>query len=267
MIETPSKYILIKNRVVYLFLNLPNKRMSKLSKAPLIEVIFELRWDVNTLEELNKSQFLMGELYSSLKDRYPFREAVQAPIGGDVPGILIGNPMYRYRVAQEKYPLIQIGPGIISLNTIDENYYWEDFFKQIDEIQADFFKLYQANEDELFQIKLGYFDFVDKGNESTLDFINNQMSMKISHDIATFKDEISMINFSMSRNIEIGQLTFSIANAKVKGIDGLVMQTQIVGKIIDDKNNEIITWVDSAHQLCSSLFKEITHGKLYESFS
>ena len=57
--------------------------MSKLPKAPLIEVIFELSWIANTLTEHEKFQFLLGNIYAKLRQEYPLRiNLVQIPITG-----------------------------------------------------------------------------------------------------------------------------------------------------------------------------------------
>ncbi|MBV6460184.1 MAG: hypothetical protein HJHJAOHD_00286 [Flavobacteriales bacterium] len=99
--------------------------MSKLPNAPLVEVIFELRWKVTDKEELTKCQYLHGDLYASIKDIYNFREALVAP---EVPMELYLNiPAHRFRVAQNNYPLVQVGPGLLTLNTIDSKYNWEEF--------------------------------------------------------------------------------------------------------------------------------------------
>ncbi len=80
--------------------------MSKLPNAPLIEVIYELRWDVKDEQDLGKFQYLHGDLYAAKKIEYPLREIL---ISVDVPvGLLINNPVYRFR-SKENYPLFQLG--------------------------------------------------------------------------------------------------------------------------------------------------------------
>jgi len=100
--------------------------MSKLPNAPLIEVIFELRWEIKQKSDLTKYQYLIGDLYSSIKGDFPIRESLAPP---EIPTeILINNPAHRFRSDKNQYPLVQVGPGLLTLNTTDENYFWNDFY-------------------------------------------------------------------------------------------------------------------------------------------
>jgi uncharacterized protein (TIGR04255 family) len=50
--------------------------MSKLPNAPLIEVVIELRWQITQKNELTEIQYLYGDLYNELKDKFPHRESI-----------------------------------------------------------------------------------------------------------------------------------------------------------------------------------------------
>ena len=103
--------------------------MSKLPKAPLVEVVFELKWDIKMKSDLDDFQYLYGDLYANLKDEFPNRERL-TPL--EIPfDALINIPVFRFTKNENKYPLIQIGPGVISINTLNEFYVWEDFRENI----------------------------------------------------------------------------------------------------------------------------------------
>ena len=75
--------------------------------------------------DLSKVQYLYGDLYSELKQKYPHRESI---VPTEIPlDILINQPVHRFRSAPNDYPLFQVGPGIITLNTTDSKYYWNTF--------------------------------------------------------------------------------------------------------------------------------------------
>src|SRR5258708_6704442 len=98
--------------------------MSKLPSAPLIEVVFELRWTIEQ-QEAQSIQYLSGDLYPHIKDKYPFREAIQGfPLFGN-------SPSSRFRVAQNDYPLVQIGPGVLTINTTDAKYFWKEYEAEV----------------------------------------------------------------------------------------------------------------------------------------
>ena len=44
--------------------------MSKLLKAPLLEVIFEINWDITNKNDIIEFQYLHGDMYSNLKNSY-----------------------------------------------------------------------------------------------------------------------------------------------------------------------------------------------------
>jgi len=74
--------------------------MSKLPNAPLLEVIFELRWKITNKNDLAKYQYLHGDLYSILKNSYHFRESL-APV--EIPvEVLINKPIHRFRKEKGK---------------------------------------------------------------------------------------------------------------------------------------------------------------------
>ena len=132
--------------------------MSRLPNAPLLEVIFELRWQIKEKEELNKYQFLIGDLYSSIKENYPSRESLVPP---QVPtDILINNPFHRFRKGKNEYPLVQIGPGVLTLNTTDDNYFWKDFYTWSESLVTNFFDVFIL-ENEAFKSNLLYLDFFE----------------------------------------------------------------------------------------------------------
>ena len=82
--------------------------MSKLPKAPLVEVVAELRWEIISKEELAGVQYLYGDLYNELKQKYPFRESI-IPI--EVPiEMTINRPVHRFRAEKEDIPFFKSDP-------------------------------------------------------------------------------------------------------------------------------------------------------------
>lgn len=153
--------------------------MSKLPKAPLLEVIFELRWQIKQKSDLNKYQYLIGDLYSLIKDTYPVRESLAPP---EVPtDILINNPVHRFRTATNQYPLVQVGPGVLTLNTTDDNYYWSEFYDWAQTLNQRFFSVFPI-ETETFNANLLYLDFFkfDFKNDNVNDFINESFNININ---------------------------------------------------------------------------------------
>jgi len=100
---------------------LPNK--------PLVEALLEIRWE---LQKLPASPgpvdpgypFAVGRLFELVRERYPFRE--ELPVA-QVPDALTPHvAKHRFRVSEDAWPLVQIGPGVASVN-FTEGYTWEVF--------------------------------------------------------------------------------------------------------------------------------------------
>jgi uncharacterized protein (TIGR04255 family) len=240
--------------------------MSKLPNTPLLEVIFELRWQIKQKSDLIKYQYLIGDLYSSIKDTYPVRESLVPP---EVPtDILINNPVHRFRKGINQYPLVQIGPGVLTLNTTDEHYYWDEFYQLSKELNESFFSIF-PKEDETFKSNLLYLDFFrfDFKNENVEDFINEFFNIKIKQEFLQEKGNPFHLDTGFYYKTNLGDLSVTLKKGKNgKNEEGIVMQTTLFGQeSIGDVENVLI-WLNKAHDFTSNLFKEITKGKLYTSF-
>lgn len=240
--------------------------MSKLPKAPLLEVIFELRWQIKNASELTKYQYLIGDLYSEVKGQYPFRESL-APT--DIPTeILLNKPVHRFRIEKNQYPLVQIGPGVLTLNTDNEAYFWKDFYDGAEGFINSFFEVFPIS-DESFKPNLIFLDFFkfDFSNNNVNEFINNNFD--ISFNQSFIKDVKNPFNIDIGffYETEMGNLSLTLKKGKnSKKEDGIVMQTSLQCKETMSNSENILSWLNSGHEFTSDLFKQITKGKLYNSF-
>lgn len=243
--------------------------MSKLPNAPLLEVVFELRWPVVTEKDFNKFNYLYGDLYSAFKEKYPVREPLPLSQTPEIPrNFLINNPLHRYR-SKDNYPLIQVGPGLLTLNTIDEKYFWEDYSKDSKELIESFFNIYEKNPTDKFTPSLLYYDFfvLDMENVNVLEFVNNSLNLNINQGFLKTNENPKNFVLNLSYPVKLGDLIISFNIGKNnKNEDGLVLQTRLNGTKFDPNPNDIVNWLDEAHDFCSNSFKELTKGSLYESF-
>ncbi|MDZ4758427.1 MAG: TIGR04255 family protein, partial [Bacteroidota bacterium] len=152
--------------------------MSKLPNAPLVEVIFELRWKVDKNDELVKCQYLHGDLFAKVKETYTYREAL---IASDMPLEFCRNlPTHRFRVAKDEYPLIQIGPGVMTVNTIDSKYIWEDYETQIINTTKNLIDdVYKFRPEQNITLILQYFDILEFSfsEEDVYSFLSDNLNI------------------------------------------------------------------------------------------
>ena len=240
--------------------------MSKLPKAPLLEVIYELRWDIKSEEDLVKFQYLHGDIYAAQKLNYPSRELLTP---ANLPmALMINNPVYRFK-SNDGYPLFQLGPGILSLNTTDSTYFWDDYYENCKSLTASFFNVYQLSNDEKFRPNLIYLDFYkfDYLNNDVITFINENLNILLNQNFYKSTNNSATINLGFNYITELGKLDISL-NTGLNGNNetGLVIRTQLNGPVVAPNTDEIMSWIDKAHTFCSNLFKEMTKGQLYETF-
>ncbi len=242
--------------------------MSKLPKAPLLEVIFEIKWDIVSNNDIVDFQYLHGDLYSIIKETFPYRENL---IPSDIPFELVkGTPVYRFRKIENGYPLIQIGPGLLTINTIDNIYFWEDFKTGIESVFNAFFKVFPKSKGLKLTPVLTYIDFfkINPDFQNAIEFINSNLHLNIHQDFLEDQDtNIKDINVTFNYQINKDTLSLNLRNGSIKdNKDGLVLQTKIIGENNIYTSDNLSNWLNETHDFSSSMFKKITKGPLYNSF-
>jgi len=104
-----------------------NNLPKKISPCPIIEAIFEMRFDSNLPDDA-----IFGVIYSKFRDEYSKVEQLPILQLPQVVRVQDPNLVYapHYRLRNEK-TVIQIGPKIFSLANIGEYIGWESFSKLI----------------------------------------------------------------------------------------------------------------------------------------
>jgi uncharacterized protein (TIGR04255 family) len=241
--------------------------VSKLPNAPLVEIVLELRWKILNQADLSKTQYVYGDLYSELKSKYPHRENV---LPAELPlGILINQPVHRFRSAPNDYPLIQVGPGLLTLNTVDEKYYWDDFSTLANELITTFLKVHPLEVNDKITPSVLFLDFFefDFENDDILKFINKKFQIQFGQSFITSETFPTNINLGYYYKIPLGDLSVLFQKGKsIKKLDGIILQTRIDGNPLNPVIEEVSDWINKSHEICSDLFKKLTEGSLYESF-
>ena len=250
-----------------------------LKNKPLVEAIFELRWELQEPASGMKIdphyKILIGRIYDRVKDEYPFHEQLPtAAIPDEIAGYIV---QHRFRKDKDKWPLIQIGPGIITLNDT-EGYVWEDFEKRLYHMLNVLFDAYPDAEDNL-KINwslLRYIDAVDFNYEENniFSFLSN---LKIHIDIyeKLFKEtgvkSLPLgfdLRFSFPATKPKGAIHLRFVRGKRKNVDALIWETQVqsVGDNTPKTKEQIRAWVIDAHTLTDDWFFKMIEGELMRRF-
>lgn len=270
------------------------KPQRKLKKAPLIEVVFELRWVLSS-----KSENSENDPFSLYDPAYPLvRESFSKEVkkAGYKHSIQMGNKSFpisipysvetRYFLDQEqKFPMMQIGVGIFATNTDGSKYVWEDFKKQIlDGIKAltnsypntGSFKLKPAH------LELRYIDFFDpqfllnKNNASIQSFINNETSANLSLPQFKFQDLIGPFDTgrltlkSKLKKIKNSEFIIDIGSGTREEIESVRLESRVItaaknglsiksGQKIEDY---VKIWLEDVRAVLSPFFEDFLEPAL-----
>jgi len=251
-----------------------------LKNKPLVEAIFELRWTLNESKTEKKIdpnyKILIGRIYDKVKEEYPFYEQLpSANIPDEMAEYVV---QYRFRKVKDKWPLIQIGPSIVTLNDT-ENYTWEDFEKRIENIVENIFDLYLDSTDfKVNGLILRYIDAInlDRENSDIFNFLKEKMKTDIKlHN--KFFDSTGLIKspsnfdlrFSFLSTKPAGEIHLRFNFGKKENRTLLIWETmlQSIGTDTPNTKEKIATWVNEAHELIVyGLFFKLIEGDLERKF-
>lgn len=256
-------------------------RRKVLKNKPLVEAILELKWELKEpmpgIKIDPQYKLLAGRLYDRVEKEYPFHEALPTiSIPDEISAYLI---QHRFRKAKNKWPVIQLGQGIIALNDT-EGYVWEDFRKRIIFVLNALLDAYPNGKTDLkFNgITLRYrdaipFDF----KNNVMDFLKNNMKLDVDISEKLFENT-GIENVPVGLDVKISYrstipqgvicIRFTRGVSPSINYEGLVWETLIQtpeGKSLDSYDS-IIEWIDKAHSLTDDWFFKIIEGDLERRF-
>lgn len=243
--------------------------MSKLPHAPLVEVIFEIRWNSADRASLDKFQLLIGEMYSALQSEFP--KVINLRPDPAIPfNAFIGAPTHRF-TRPEGYPMYQLGPGVLSVNMVNDGYVWESFIKTIRDVVTVFERL-SGLSGQSITLSLKYLDFFKfKFSDVNLtEYIRTNFHLSVEAPYLN-GDQAKTFSFATTQDVGIGTfaLTMNTGYNNVNGtqIEGIITESNVSMEIpFEELNNYIANALPQAHELLGNFFKELTKGCLYDSF-
>lgn len=244
-----------------------------LKNAPLKEVMFEIQWDLDFISEqkvLYDSGFEQAMLNFTKSCKQDFNELVILKPENIPPIAFIYRATHRFHKVKNQHPLYQLGPGVFTVNDNNKNYIWSDFYSMIKNgIKC----LRESYSKELIPKKLQLL-YIDKtspyifGEMDKFDFLRKHLQINAeSYDFVDGK--LNDIQFSKSFDIN-EELLLNIVIST--GIDSVTKEDIIEWKtFISNKKRvsweELNTWIEKAHDICSNTFNKMISKKLYEHFN
>jgi uncharacterized protein (TIGR04255 family) len=116
----------------------------KLSSKPLVEAIFEMRWELTEKDGYQVDPdfpVFVGKYFEKIGEEYPHREDLSICQISDQHSPHTAR--HRFRRKKDGWPLTQIGPGILTVNDT-EGYDWDGFSSNISDTVKHTFAAYSG---------------------------------------------------------------------------------------------------------------------------
>ena len=247
--------------------------LEKLQNAPLKEVLLEIHWelDFNADEKiLIDKGFDKAAINFTNACQQDFKEVELLKPSNIPPSAFIHRVTHRFFKIKGQHPLYQLGPGVFTINDNNKNYIWSEFRQMI---ENGILCLNSSYEKDLVpsKIELRYIDRVSPyclANSSKFEFIEEHLGFNTDQTgiWAEKLDNIDIVRrFNISDHMQLNiNLMTGVEN---KSKEDIVEWHTYANNKKSLSWEEILPWIDSAHQLCSDFFKEMVSPKLYEYFS
>jgi uncharacterized protein (TIGR04255 family) len=236
---------------------------AKLKKAPLKEVIFELHWElppVGTIAADPGYELAKGSFAQAIKKEYPIRKKILPE------GIRISyKAEFQFWKGELRYPVVQIGPGLLTVNDTDTNYSWENNFKE--NILYATGHLEEVSDNiALKKIVLQYINGVEYGGADVKEFISKNLLTSIPRGKDLPGQTTGLILTETLEQQDGSKLSVSIQT----GIENATGKPNLVWIITVEKDiadfSQLSEVLDSAHQLTSDTFVSMLEPSFYGSF-
>jgi uncharacterized protein (TIGR04255 family) len=250
-----------------------------LKNKPLVEAILEVRWAVPPPSGTNvpivnsDNKIFLGRFFDRVKERYPSFEVLPASAMPDdmVPHVA----QYRFRKAENGWPLLQIGVGLLTLNETD-SYLWAPFETQavwaLEQLRETF-----PGKLQFESIILRYIDAieVDFTKESVLSFLKEKLKIDMLFPTSLFdsglieKEPTELALQSTFRSEKPrGSVQLKVGRGKVRDKDAVLLETTVVssGPELPALPTEFSSWLESAHTITDDWFFKLIDGELLQRF-
>ena len=242
-------------------------------KRYLVEAIFELRWKLNQLSTgLNLDphyKIAIGRIYDKIKKNYPVFEALPT---SNMPDEMAGYVVqYRFKKGKDTWPLVQLGPGILTLNDTKSYESWQLFKKGIPTVLNAAYKSYPDGTLNVNNLALRYLNAnnFDYANTSVFDFLTEKMQIDIRvnsdllQNIQADENPSALdlrVSFPLNRFAGVMHLRFARGSLDTEDVLVWEATVQSSENCVLKSKDDIISWADGAHEHIENWFNKLTEN-------
>lgn len=254
----------------------------QLKNPPLVEVILEVRWELQNGPQPQIKidphySILLGRLYDKLQDHYPHHEPLpQASIPDEISAYVV---KHRFRHEEGGWPLVQLGPGILTVNHTKKYTTFDEFCPLAVSAVNQLFEVYPQPESlKISSLLLRYIDAkeFDYNKEDIQVFLCDKMGVPLSLPKKLFDDTgVERIPRNLTWNSSFacskprGLATLKFATGVSNGKPALIWE-QIVKSAhqdVPDMPSGFENWIRDAQKITESWFLSLIEGALEQEFN
>ncbi|MGB4751217.1 MAG: TIGR04255 family protein [Fervidobacterium sp.] len=236
-----------------------------LKNSPLTEAYFEMRWvliGAGQAELIQSSYDVMLEhLINVIKDAYPYHN--ELPLASLPAGLTMYFIQHQFRKGRNKWPMIQIGPGIVTLNTA-EKYSWLDFEERILQL---FDAIADGYSNTGFELKpnwfvLRYTSGVELDRKDITAFLSQNFRMNVNVDEKIFKGTNvgslplgADLKFFFPCDKPKGTVNLRFGQGKKNEKETIFWEVEMLKEygVLKDRR-KIVEWCEQSHEILEHVF-------------
>ena len=261
----------------------------ELEDNPLVEAWLEIKW---TLEKSEFPEFLIDKTFpfalgifnNNVKEKYPYLEELNSSKAPE--GMLPYVPQYRFRTKPNDWPLLQLGPGIATVN-FAKQYNWLNFKKEALYLQQELLSAYSPSNIDINSIILKYRNVypAEYSKGELLEFLSSKLNINITlpkyipGDIAELKIPTTanlVFNFEINDPTSIGVIRILTGKnsqkfgSVEKDTELIIWELEIIAKhekVPSFNNDDFSNWLEKAHAVVHEWFFSMIDGDILSEFT
>jgi uncharacterized protein (TIGR04255 family) len=258
---------------------------NNLKNKPLVEATMELRWKLKEGEGEDQAsdphyKLLLSRFFDRISgENGPYPNYVELP-SAKLPEEYVAHVVqHRFFSGENQPPLVQLGPGVLTLHSTKDNYTWGDFKDRITFVTQKLYESYpNPNELQLESLSIRYINALDFDylEEDITDFIQENLKINVKYPDALFENhkirkiptDLNLVS-SFESIDPAGVIQFRIGSGKVnKEVRVLLWDVDFESNELDMVfSDQFDYWLEEVHSIIEDWFFKLIKGNLERRFN